>query len=636
MGTNGPPNHGIPDTKSKIDKKCGNGLGGTLGKKCPGTLDLDALFPPCANHPVTLAQCLDEKIECEVCLALNALDGLDRDCDEFDNGIADGSCGAPPVQKDADNDGHIITIELCLGSDPNDPNSTPESFSSPPTCTDGVDNDLDTLIDRDDPGCAPATTAVKTFPDAGLDVFESSLTLEGYELATPLGICPVDFDDTGPTCVQRGAPVDLGGGQREIDTEIVAMQLTGTATILADPNCQLPAGPVPVTIIESLAKASTGKVTDTNSDPSWDFPADSFFDVFFEVEIPSVGTIPGGPPGGPAGESVHVEIAGVNILPPYNIQPSSPGNPCLNPNHPAPHCYAVLGLPHLHCATPPRYLDHFKVYDVDDVATPIPVQLVDQFLDAPDVDLEVLDKFANPVQKTVGLTDERVFEIYDPMAHLTWYRFTGSAPSRLVVIQNQLVPEWALVVTNPTHLLVPTRKEELCPPMKLDHFKCYDVFQDPGLDVQVRLQDQFDHPNEQVVTVREAVKFCNPVDKNGEGIENPEDHLTCYRIEPNVSQDLPVNIGNQLDPNQDITVRENEYLCVPTLKLFWEPASCEEGHPPECGGDCPPGEMCIDVGGFCQCVPAEPCEFTLPPVCGGDCPLPLNCTDTGLNCQCLP
>jgi hypothetical protein len=92
MGTNGPPDHGIPDVKGKIAKKCGNGLGGTLDKKC-ATTDNDALFPPCAGHAVSLAQCFDEKIECEVCKALNALDGLDRGCDEFDNGVADGSCG---------------------------------------------------------------------------------------------------------------------------------------------------------------------------------------------------------------------------------------------------------------------------------------------------------------------------------------------------------------------------------------------------------------------------------------------------------------------------------------------------------------------------------------------------------------
>jgi hypothetical protein len=93
MGTNGPPNHGIPDGKGKIAKKCGNGLGGTLGKKCLG-LDTDAFFPPCAGQ--NLVTCLDQKIECEVCLALNAVDALSRDCDLFDDGLANFSCGLGP------------------------------------------------------------------------------------------------------------------------------------------------------------------------------------------------------------------------------------------------------------------------------------------------------------------------------------------------------------------------------------------------------------------------------------------------------------------------------------------------------------------------------------------------------------
>jgi hypothetical protein len=88
LGANG-TGDSIPDPKKKIERKCGKGLGSTLGKKCAG-LDTDALFPPCAGQD--LAQCLDVKIECEVCKALNALDGLSRDCDEFDDGVLNGSC----------------------------------------------------------------------------------------------------------------------------------------------------------------------------------------------------------------------------------------------------------------------------------------------------------------------------------------------------------------------------------------------------------------------------------------------------------------------------------------------------------------------------------------------------------------
>jgi hypothetical protein len=92
MGTGTGPERGIPDTKGKIGKKCGNGLGGTLGKKC-GTTYNDALFPPCTGQ--ILADCIDQKIECRVCEALNALDGLARDCDQFDDGEVDDSCSSP-------------------------------------------------------------------------------------------------------------------------------------------------------------------------------------------------------------------------------------------------------------------------------------------------------------------------------------------------------------------------------------------------------------------------------------------------------------------------------------------------------------------------------------------------------------
>jgi hypothetical protein len=90
MGTNG-TGESIPDTKNKIDKKCITGISDTLNKKCPTALvDPNALFPPCAGED--LADCLDQKVECEVCKALNALDGLSRNCDEFDDGVANESC----------------------------------------------------------------------------------------------------------------------------------------------------------------------------------------------------------------------------------------------------------------------------------------------------------------------------------------------------------------------------------------------------------------------------------------------------------------------------------------------------------------------------------------------------------------
>ncbi len=92
----------IEDTKGKIAKKCGGDF--DIGKKCGGQ-DLNALLPGLA--PNVGAGSIDVAIECRVCLALNALDGLGRDCDLFDDGLANGSCG------EGCGDGVIQTGEEC-------------------------------------------------------------------------------------------------------------------------------------------------------------------------------------------------------------------------------------------------------------------------------------------------------------------------------------------------------------------------------------------------------------------------------------------------------------------------------------------------------------------------------------------
>ena len=79
----------IPDAKGKIDKHCGTKLDSTISKKCPDT----DIFPGCGALDVAgLADCVDQIVECEVCRLLNAIDGLSRDCDEFDDGVVNASC----------------------------------------------------------------------------------------------------------------------------------------------------------------------------------------------------------------------------------------------------------------------------------------------------------------------------------------------------------------------------------------------------------------------------------------------------------------------------------------------------------------------------------------------------------------
>ncbi len=82
------------DPKGKIDKDCNVKLLDKLEKSCTG-LDLATLFPgDCSGAADTTAlkDCLDRLVECAVCTALNQADGLNQDCDLFDDGTANDSC----------------------------------------------------------------------------------------------------------------------------------------------------------------------------------------------------------------------------------------------------------------------------------------------------------------------------------------------------------------------------------------------------------------------------------------------------------------------------------------------------------------------------------------------------------------
>ncbi len=72
---------------------------------------------------------------------------------------------------------------------------------------------------------------------------------------------------------------------------------------------------------------------------------------------------------------------------------------------------------------------------------------------------------------------------------------------------------------------------------------------------------------------------------------------------------------------------------------------CALADAPTCGGECPPGEMCVDVdypgppgGVLCECVPAPMAcgDVEGPPLCYGGCPPGLACVDMGPMCVCDP
>lgn len=120
-------------------------------------------------------------------------------------------------------------------------------------------------------GAAPITCAqpqCSQFPPAGPDTFQT-------DAVVTVQIPALNLTDvvalSGPTVISRGTPFDPGDGRREVPTEMVSLDLTGASPVLGALH-----------VIESPTLASTGLVKSQSA--GVDFPADSFFDVFFEIE----------------------------------------------------------------------------------------------------------------------------------------------------------------------------------------------------------------------------------------------------------------------------------------------------------------------------------------------------------------
>jgi hypothetical protein len=120
------------------------------------------------------------------------------------------------------------------------------------------------------------------YPSAGEDRFESTKATVQLEVTAPgVSALPVALgaletvELQGPLLVKRGDPQDEDGdGNVEVPTEIVEMSLSGAASF------------GPVTVRESPDRESKGMVEQRES--GQDFPADSFFDVFVEIDIEDI------------------------------------------------------------------------------------------------------------------------------------------------------------------------------------------------------------------------------------------------------------------------------------------------------------------------------------------------------------
>ncbi len=118
-----------PDpTGGKIASTCVTVPAAKIEKSCVNRgVALDQAFPGCgATTAAGLAQCADERMRCRVCNLLNDVDGLERDCDLFDDGNDDNqSCAEPPECGDAD----VASSEGC------DDGGQAAGDGCSPTCT---------------------------------------------------------------------------------------------------------------------------------------------------------------------------------------------------------------------------------------------------------------------------------------------------------------------------------------------------------------------------------------------------------------------------------------------------------------------------------------------------------------------
>jgi hypothetical protein len=239
------------------------------------------------------------------------------------------------------------------------------------------------------------------------------------------------------------------------------------------------------------------------------------------------------------------------------------------------------------CGSPvPAFLDHFKCYRTREDVRPdfagrphvagtppvdVPsrkprfqsrtVDLEDQFTSGP-VTVQRPERLCNPVDKN----DEG---IGDPTAHLVCYDINEPGPfhRRSVVVRNQFGDQ-TLSLGRPDSLCVPAEKDGVPSPLQLNHFKCYRAFGKSFTTRTVSLDDQFE---DTASTVVKPELFCNPVDKDEEGIVDPTAHLTCYRLKT----DAPFTPRDASTRDQfgdlDLDVARGECgraarLCVPSLK----------------------------------------------------------------------
>lgn len=277
---------------------------------------------------------------------------------------------------------------------------------------------------------------------------------------------------------------------------------------------------------------------------------------------------------------------------------------------------------------PQNCLDHYQCYKAKPTKGSARFESRDVFL------MDQFETRISTVQKPVAICNpaEKNGEIIlDPDTHLKSYQTTDakvcsdnnnpcrsnrdcSAGAKCQSLKH--VKQTNVQVTNqfgtlfvdtvsPDRLLIPTAKAldvPIDPPNpdthNVDHYRCYKVKVNKRLceaDPQVKCKtdadcaaqgltgacnlgftklvatvgDQFTDPP-QLFEIAKPIRLCNPVDKNSEGMKNPDGHLMCYQarlVKKICTAQAPLNaLGACLKEEDCGGVKRQTNLCLPQLK----------------------------------------------------------------------
>jgi hypothetical protein len=274
--------------------------------------------------------------------------------------------------------------------------------------------------------------------------------------------------------------------------------------------------------------------------------------------------------------------------------------------------------------------DHYISYDVVQEPpgfVPVSVILQDQFIQASTFNFKVIKaiKILNPAKK---IHANQTFNIQNTNLHYTAFQIQTISPiniTKKVNVTNQF-GNFTLESFVPDRILVPTRKIHLgadriadlqaqnglgaAPPATNipagDHYLCYAITaqlsQNPGA---VALQDQF---RTRTIDALVPKHLCNPVAKTHKGKLSPilnndsSNHLMCFALPKLTILNKRVGYLNQFG-GKTLRVTNDDELCVPSTKVEVTSCGFSDG---ECGGSCPDGEFCGDIGdNLCECLQFE-------------------------------